>query len=94
MLQKVYVGNLPLTATERDIRKMFAKFGPLHSVRIITDRETGQSRGYCFVELDKKEAAAAAKALHGSFFGTRHLFVRPARERLQSAGSGHPKSTW
>lgn len=94
MLGKVYVGNLPLNATEKEIRKMFADFGPVHSVQMITDRETGRPRGYCFVEMEREVAKAAATALNGTFFGKRHLFVKPAREKLLGIGSDLQKQYW
>lgn len=94
MLKKVYVGNLPLNTTEKEIRKIFATFGPVHSVQIMTDRETGRSRGYCFVEMEQKGAKAATTALNGTFFGKRHLFVKPAKEKLREIGSDRQKQTW
>ncbi len=94
MLKKVYVGNLPLNATEKEIRAMFERFGPVHSVSLITDRETGRSRGYGFVEMERSQAKAAAVALDGASFGERHLFVKPARERLLEVGHGQGKQTW
>jgi RNA recognition motif-containing protein len=94
MLQKVYVGNLPLNATEKEIREIFMNYGLVHSVKIVTDRETGRPRGYCFVEMEKESAKAAATALNGTFFGQRHLFVKPAKEQLLEIGSNRQKQTW
>ena len=94
MLQKVYVGNLPLNATEKEIQKIFTPFGPVHSVRMITDRETGRSRGYCFVEMEQTSAKAAATVLDGTSFGQRYLFVKLAREKLHGIGSDPQKQTW
>jgi RNA recognition motif-containing protein len=94
MLKKVYVGNLPLNATEKEIREIFMSFGRVHSVQIITDRETGRPRGYCFVEMEQESAKKAANALNGTFFGQRHLFVKPAKEKLLEIGSALQKLTW
>jgi RNA recognition motif-containing protein len=94
MLKKVYVGNLPLNATEKQIRAMFERFGHVHSVSLITDRETGRPRGYGFVEMEGSGVKAATLALNGAAFGERHLFVRPARERLLATGHGQSKATW
>lgn len=94
MLKKVYVGNLPLNATAKEIRAMFERFGAVHSVSLITDRSTGKPRGYGFVEMERTQAKAAAVALNGASFGERNLSVRPAQERLLEAGHGHGKQTW
>jgi RNA recognition motif-containing protein len=94
MLRKVYVGNLPLSATEKEIRRMFARFGTVHSINIVTDRETGRSRGFGFVEMEQEDAFAATSALDGMFFGKRHLLVKPAKERLREVHGGKHRLTW
>lgn len=80
-LKKIYVGNLPYTATETEIRDLFGQYGTVHSVSLITDRETGRPRGFGFVEMDDSEADAAIGALDGHEFGGRTLRVNQARER-------------
>jgi RNA recognition motif-containing protein len=77
----MYVGNLPFTSTEGEIREAFEQYGTVHSVRLITDRETGRARGFGFVEMDDEEADAAMAALNGKDFGGRTLRVNEALER-------------
>jgi RNA recognition motif-containing protein len=78
----IYVGNLPYTATEEEIRELFAAFGQVTSVTLITDKFSGQPRGFGFVEMqDSAEAEAAIQELNGKEFGKRNLVVNPARPR-------------
>ena len=81
MFKSVYVGNLPFTASEDEVRELFAKHGAVRSIKMITDPDTGQPRGFCFVEMEQKDAFAAIDALNGSDFGGRQLRVNEARER-------------
>jgi len=81
LAKKLYVGNLPFSATEEEVRELFEKHGAVHSVRLISDRETGRPRGFGFVEMDDTEADAAMAALNGTDFGGRSLRVNEARER-------------
>lgn len=80
MSKRIYVGNLPFTATEDEVREMFAQFGPVQAVNLITDRDTGQPRGFGFVEMDEG-ADAAISALDQTDFGGRKLRVNEARPR-------------
>ena len=80
-MKKLYVGNLPFTTSEDELREMFEQHGSTVSVRVITDRETGRSRGFGFVEMDDKEADAAISGLGGQDLGGRALRVNEARER-------------
>jgi RNA recognition motif-containing protein len=80
MSKRIYVGNLPFTATEDAIRELFAQFGPVQAVNLITDRDTGQPRGFGFVEMDEG-ADAAISALDQTDFGGRKLRVNEARPR-------------
>ncbi|NIO02246.1 MAG: RNA-binding protein [Candidatus Latescibacteria bacterium] len=80
MRKKLYVGNLPFSATENEIRELFEKHGTVHSVNLITDRETGRPRGFGFVEMEQEEANAAKDALNGALFGERSLRVNEAHE--------------
>jgi len=76
MSQSLYVGNLPYNASEDELRNLFAEHGPVESVRIITDRVTGLSRGFGFVDMETDEAAEAAiAALNGADFKGRALRV-------------------
>lgn len=86
MARKLYIGNLPFSATEDDIREHFAKVGEVHSVKIITDRETQKSRGFCFVEMENADTAISE--LNGAELSGRKLTVSEAREREQRPGGG------
>ena len=79
MAQKLYVGNLPFSATSDEVHDLFSQHGEVHSVNLITDRETGRPRGFGFVEMDN--AAAAIEALNGKELDGRPLTVNEARER-------------
>lgn len=79
MASKLYVGNLPFHTTEDQIKEQFSQYGEVHSVKIITDRETGRSRGFCFIEMEN--AQAAMDGLNGKDFGGRNLLISEAREK-------------
>jgi len=81
MTKMIYVGNLPFSATEDEIRELFAKHGQVVSVKLINDRDTGRPRGFGFVEMESEGAAAAIAALNGTEFGGRGLRVNEAKER-------------
>ena len=79
---KLYVGNLPFTSTESELREVFGRHGSVGSVNVITDRETGRSRGFAFVEMDDAAAADdAIRALDGTDLGGRSLRVNEAHDR-------------
>ena len=80
-MKKIYIGNLPWGATEAELQDFFSTFGEVQSVAIITDRETGRSRGFGFVELDDTAADKAVAEADGKDFGGRPLRVNEARER-------------
>ncbi len=88
MSKKIYVGNLPFTATEDSVRDHFGQHGEVHSVAIITDRDTGQSRGFGFVEMADGDADKAIGALDGSDMGGRSLKVNEAKPRENRGGGG------
>lgn len=78
----IYVGNLPFTATEDDVRQIFGAYGQVESVALIKDKLTGKPRGFGFVEMtNDTEAQAAIQALNGSDFNGRDMVVNPARPR-------------
>jgi len=79
--KKIFVGNLPFTATREEIADLFAVHGEVHSVNLINDRETGRPRGFGFVEMEEKGAVAAMQALDGQDFGGRDLRVNEATEK-------------
>jgi RNA recognition motif-containing protein len=80
MPKKLYVGNLPFSATESEVHDLFAQHGEVHSVNLITDRETGRPRGFGFVEMEPDAAESAKNALDGAMFGDRNLRVNDAVE--------------
>jgi RNA recognition motif-containing protein len=88
LAKKIYVGNLPFSVTEPDLRELFEAHGTVESVNVITDRDTGRARGFAFVEMDEEGAAKAMQALDGRDFGGRDLKVNEAKER-SSGGGGH-----
>ncbi len=81
MAKSIFVGNLPFSATEAEVNGMFAQYGNVMSVKLITDRETGRPRGFGFVEMEDKDADMAIQALNGKDMGGRGLRVNEARER-------------
>ncbi len=85
----IYVGNLPREATEEDLRKAFEGFGEISSAKIITDRFTGDSRGFGFVEMsNNSEGQAAISGLDGKDLKGRALKVNEARPRRDDRGGG------
>ena len=89
MGSKLYVGGLPYSATEQQLSDLFGAHGTVASVRIITDKFTGQSRGFGFVEMSSDaEAKAAITALNGSDMGGRSLTVNEAKPMEQRSGGG------
>ncbi len=87
-MKVLYVGNLPFTATEGEIRGLYEQFGTVNSVKIINDRETGKSRGFCFVEMDDDAALKAIEGTNGKDMGGRNLRVNEAREKTEGSGGG------
>lgn len=86
---ELYVGNLVYTMTESDLRKLFADFGSVQSVRIITDFHTRQSKGFGYIQMpNPEEGVKAINSLNGSFFNERHLVVKAARPRDERRGCG------
>ena len=90
---KIYVGNLPFSATEAQVRDLFAQHGAVESVALPADRETGRPRGFGFVEMPQAEAAKAIEALNGFSMGGRQLRVNEAQDRPRGAGRRRP-SGW
>jgi RNA recognition motif-containing protein len=85
---KLYVGNLPFTATDEDVRALFSKHGTVEKVSLISDRDTGRPRGFGFVEMSSADASRAMQALNGTDFDGRSLKVNEAQERERSGGGG------
>jgi RNA recognition motif-containing protein len=78
---RIYVGNLPFSATEDSVRALFSKHGTVEKVSLITDRDTGRPRGFGFVEMSSADASRAIQALNGTDLGGRPLRVNEAQER-------------
>jgi RNA recognition motif-containing protein len=85
-VKKIYVGNLPWTATDAELRDLFSSIGTVHSAAVVSDRETGRSRGFGFVEMDEGDAEKAISELNGRDMGGRALRVNEAQERQRRSG--------
>lgn len=82
MSQKLYIGNLPFTTTEDELRSLFQRHGSVDSVAVIMDRETGRPRGFAFVEMSEPSSAQdAIRALDGTALGGRNIKVNEAQSR-------------
>ena len=81
MSKSIYVGNLPWSATEDEVRGLFQPYGEVTSVKLINDRETGRARGFGFVEMEDEAATAAIEALDNKEFNGRSLRVNEAKPR-------------
>jgi RNA recognition motif-containing protein len=87
-MAKIYVGNLPFSATEDQLRALFATHGTVESVALPNDRETGRPRGFGFVEMSQADASRAIQALNGQEFGGRALRVNEAQDKPRGGGGG------
>ncbi len=83
MSKKIYVGNLPFRATEEELTAIFEEIGAVESVSIITDRDTGRSKGFGFVSMSDEDADKAIAALNGRDFAGRALTVNEARPMVK-----------
>jgi len=81
LIKTLYVGNLPWATTEDELAKAFAQFVEVKGCRIISDRETGRSRGFGFVEVDEADAEKAVQSMNGNPIGGREILVNEARPR-------------
>lgn len=88
-MTKLFVGNLPFTATEDSVRNLFTPHGTVEKIALITDRDTGRPRGFGFVEMANSDAARAMQALNGKDFEGRPLKVNEAESRERSGGGGN-----
>ena len=82
-MKKIYVGNLPFTATNESVSELFSRHGQVVSVSLINDRDTGRPRGFGFVEMEDGPAASAIAALNGIALEGRNLSVSEAKERTR-----------
>jgi RNA recognition motif-containing protein len=87
-MSKIYVGNLPFSADESQVRALFEQHGTVESVSLINDRETGRPRGFGFVEMSSADAARAIQALNGKDMGGRPLKVNEAQDKPRGGGGG------
>jgi RNA recognition motif-containing protein len=98
MAKRIYVGGLAYASNEQDLENLFAKSGTVTSASVVTDRYTGQSKGFAFVEMESDaEAETAIRTLNGTLFDGRTLTVneaKPREERPRSNGYGGGGSRW
>ena len=87
-MKKIYVGNLPWSADEAGLRELFSAVGEVHSAAVISDRETGRSRGFGFIEMDDSDAEKAISQLNGQEMDGRQLRINEARDRNDRSGGG------
>lgn len=85
-MSKIYVGNLPFSASEAEIRTLFSQHGTVESVSLPTDRETGRPRGFGFVEMSQADAARAIQSLNGYSMNGRALRVNEAQDKPRTGG--------
>ncbi len=87
-MTKLYVGNLPFSATEDTVRALFAEHGTVEKIALVNDRDTGQPRGFGFVEMANADASRAMQALNGRDFGGRPLKVNEGQDLPRGGGGG------
>jgi cold-inducible RNA-binding protein len=91
-VKNIFVGNLDFAATDSSVRSMFEQYGTVDRVNLVTDRDTGRSRGFAFVEMSDTSAADRAIAgLNGTNLGGRALNVNEARPKTQGSGGGYAR---
>ena len=86
-MTKLYVGNLPFTATEDAVRNLFAPHGTVETLALINDRDTGRPRGFGFIEMSSADASRAMQALNGKDFDGRTLRINEAQDKPRSGGN-------
>ena len=87
-MTKLYVGNLPFSATEESVRALFAPHGSVDKISLITDRDTGRPRGFGFIEMSQADASRAIQNLNGTNMDGRSIKVSEAQERAAGGGGG------
>ena len=91
-MKNIFVGNLDFAATDSSVRSMFEQYGTVDRVNLVTDRDTGRSRGFAFVEMSQTaEADRAIAGLNGANFEGRALNVNEARPKTQGNGGGYAR---
>ena len=86
---KIYVGNLPFSITESEVRELFGRYGAVESVNMVTDRDTGRPRGFGFVEMAREDAARAIENLNGKTVGGRPLRVNESQQKTAARSARH-----
>jgi RNA recognition motif-containing protein len=87
-MAKIYVGNLPFSTTEAELRTLFAQHGNVESVSLPTDRETGRPRGFAFIEMSQADSSRAIQSLNGYTMNGRPLRVNEAQDKPRGGGGG------
>lgn len=87
-MTKLFIGNLPFSATEQSVRALFEPHGTIESLALINDRDTGRPRGFGFVEMSSPDASKAMQALNGRDFEGRPLKVNEAQSKQRNGGGG------
>ena len=87
-MTKLFVGNLPFSATEQSVRALFEPHGTIDSLALINDRDTGRPRGFGFIEMPSADASKAMQALNGKDFEGRALKVNEAQPKERNGGGG------
>ena len=87
-MARIYVGNLPFSTTDEELRALFSQHGTVESVSLPTDRETGRPRGFAFVDMKQADAARAMQSLNGKDLGGRALRVSEAEDKPRTGGVG------
>ena len=83
-MAKLYVGNFPFNTTDAELRRLFSEHGTVESISIVTDRDTGQPRGFAFVQMSQADASRAIQSLNGKDLGGRALRVNEAQDKPRS----------
>lgn len=87
-MKSIFVGNLPWSVTDADLEAKFSEFGTVSSARIVTDKFSGRSRGFGFVDMDDEAAQKAIAAMNGYKWGDREITCNEARPRTERSGGG------
>ena len=85
-MKSIFVGNLPWSATDEELKQKFSEFGAVLSARIVTDKLSGKSRGFGFVDMEDADAQKAIAAMSGQKWGERELTVNEAKPKSSSGG--------
>ena len=94
MAKSLYVGNLPWSATEEELTQKFGEHGAVVAARIVSDRETGRSKGFGFVEMEEADAPKAIAAMNGYKWGERAIVVNEARPRTENRDGGNRRGSF